>query len=77
MSNSYRINFYDIQTTSGITANIIALYIRGRLIQRYSLNWILRPVLKDLNQRIDKKIILGYKIVCSGRFTRKQIATYK
>jgi hypothetical protein len=31
---------------------------------------------KDLNIRLKKQVILGYKIVCSGRFTRKQIATY-
>lgn len=59
-----------------VTTDVISTYISLKLQQRYSLNWVLRPILKDLTIKIKKKIFLGYKIVCSGRFTRKQIATY-
>ncbi len=59
-----------------VTADIISNYISLKLQQRHSLNWILRPIVKDLTTKVKKKIFLGYKIVCSGRFTRKQIATY-
>jgi ribosomal protein S3 len=68
--NVFRLAFYNVNV------NIVALYISYRLQQRYSLNWVLRPVFKDLAKRIEKGQLAGYKILCSGRFTRKQIATY-
>lgn len=68
--NVYNLDFLNI------TVNAITDYISLKLQKRYSLNWVLRPILKDLNMKIKQKSFLGYKIVCSGRFTRKQIATY-
>lgn len=68
--NVYSLNFFNV------TADIVATYISMKLQHRHSLEWILKPVIKDLEKRILKKTFLGYKIVCSGRFTRKQIATY-
>lgn len=68
--NIFSLDFLNVST------DVISTYISLKLQQRYSLNWVLRPILKDLTLKIKKKIFLGYKIVCSGRFTRKQIATY-
>lgn len=68
--NVYNLSFLNI------TSNVISTYITLKLQQKYSLNWILRPVIKDLTSKVRKRLILGFKIVCSGRFTRKQIATY-
>jgi ribosomal protein S3 len=71
----YYFNIYNLDFLN-VTTDIISTYISLRLQQKYSLNWVLRPILKDLSTKIKKHIFLGYKIVCSGRFTRKQIATY-
>ena len=68
--NTYSLDFFNV------TTDIIATYISLKLQQRYSLNWVLRPILKDLTSKMKSKVFSGYKIVCSGRFTRKQIATY-
>ncbi len=72
---NYHFNIYNLDFLN-VTTDIISTYISLRLQQKYSLNWVLRPILKDLGAKIKKNIFLGYKIVCSGRFTRKQIATY-
>lgn len=74
-SEKYYFNIYNLDFLN-VTTDIISTYISLRLQQKYSLNWVLRPILKDLSTKIKKHIFLGYKIVCSGRFTRKQIATY-
>lgn len=71
----YYLNIFRL-TFKNVNINIVALYIAYRLQQRYSLNWVLKPVLRDLSKRIDRGQLAGYKILCSGRFTRKQIATY-
>lgn len=71
----YYLNIFRL-TFKNVNINIVALYIAYRLQQRYSLNWVLKPVFRDLSKRIDKGQLAGYKILCSGRFTRKQIATY-
>lgn len=71
----YHFNIYSLDFLN-VTTDIIATYISLKLQQRYSLNWVLRPILKDLSNKIKSKVFLGYKIVCAGRFTRKQIATY-
>lgn len=71
----YHFNIYSLDFLN-VTPDIISTYISLKLQQRYSLNWVLRPILKDLSNKIKSKVFLGYKIVCAGRFTRKQIATY-
>lgn len=73
--NIYYFNIYNLNFLN-ITVDAITNYLSLKLQKRYSLNWILRPILKDLNIKVKQKNFLGYKIVCSGRFTRKQIATY-
>lgn len=74
-SDNYHFNVYSLDFLN-VTSDVIATYISLKLQQKYSLNWVLRPILKDLSTKIKKRIFLGFKIVCSGRFTRKQIATY-
>ena len=74
-TNQYYFNIYSLDFLN-VTSDIITTYISLKLQQKYSLNWVLRPILKDLSNKIKSKVFLGYKIVCSGRFTRKQIATY-
>lgn len=64
--NIYKIN-YDKFNSKGL-GKFIAIKLR----KRNQLNTIIKPILKDLQIRINLKNILGYKIVCSGRFTRKQ-----
>lgn len=68
--NVYALNLFSVSVEA------ITSHISLRLQKKFSLNWVLFPVLKDLNYKIKKNIFLGYKLVCSGRFTRKQIATY-
>lgn len=67
------INFLNL-TFDHVDAHVILKYIRLRLISKYSLNYILKPILRDLHIRMKNQKILGYKILCAGRFTRKQIA---
>lgn len=74
-SDTFHFNIYSLDFLN-VTTDIISTYISLKLQQRYSLNWVLRPILKDLTSKVQRKLFLGYKIVCSGRFTRKQIATY-
>ena len=74
-NDHYYFNIFGLDFLN-ITTDIISTYISLKLQQKYSLNWVLRPILKDLSLKIKSKMFLGYKIVCSGRFTRKQIATY-
>jgi hypothetical protein len=57
-----------------INSQIIAKYLSIRMQQRYRLLQALRPVFKDLKKN---PLIDGYKIMCSGRFTKKEIATFQ
>jgi len=68
-------NLYSMNVLN-ISVEAIVSYIGFRLQRKYSLNWVLRPVFKDLNLKMRRRRILGYKILCSGRFSREQIATY-
>jgi len=69
--NIYNLDFLDLSVQN--ISNYIAIQIR----KKFSLNWVLKPILKDLSIKINNGKILGYKIICSGRFTRKQRATYR
>lgn len=68
--NVFNLDFWNV------TPNIITTYISCKLQQRYSLNWVLKPIFKDLTKKMNKGYFLGYKLLCAGRFTRRQIATY-
>lgn len=75
INNKFYLNIYNLDSLN-ISAQAITTYLSLKLQKRYSLDWVLRPILKDLGSKIKRRSITGYKIVCSGRFTRKQIATY-
>lgn len=68
--NIYALNLFSVSVEA------ITSHISLRLQRKFSLNWVLFPVLKDLTYKVKSNVFLGYKLVCSGRFTRKQIATY-
>jgi ribosomal protein S3 len=57
-----------------ITSSFLARYLSIKLLQRHRLLQTLNPVFRDLKQN---SRILGYRIACSGRFTKKEIATYE
>ena len=60
-----------------VNANIISEFFFIRLTQYYTIWEVLRNInflFKSLMK--GKKLVRGYKITCSGRFSRKQRATY-
>nr|ALG41030.1 ribosomal protein S3 [Acanthamoeba polyphaga] len=60
-----------------VNANIISEFFFIRLTQYYTIWEVLRNInflFKSLMK--GKKLVKGYKITCSGRFSRKQRATY-
>ncbi len=65
---------YKLLHPSQINAAIVCNYISVRLKQRFRLKEILNPILKYFNTN---KVISGFRIICAGRFTKKEIATYE
>jgi ribosomal protein S3 len=60
-----------------VNANIISEFFFIRLTQYYTIWEVLRNInflFKSLMKK--KRLVKGYKITCSGRFSRKQRATY-
>jgi len=57
-----------------ITAKMISYVIRIRLTQKYSLGEILNKFVKFLNKEPD---LIGFRITCHGRFTRRQRASHR
>jgi hypothetical protein len=74
-TSNFNFNFFNLNFAK-LTPNIISNYISWKLTQKHRLAWVLQSIIKDLSWRVDSGIIGGYKILTSGRFTRKQIATY-
>jgi ribosomal protein S3 len=69
---SVRVSF-NIVSKYQITASIVSRYICIRLKQGFALMSVIRPVLKDLSFNHS---VIGFKISCCGRFTKKEIATF-
>lgn len=59
--------------TIELNATILSKYISIRLRQRFQLKEALMPMLRHLS---NNEFIRGFRIVCAGRFTRKEIALY-
>lgn len=59
--------------TIELNATIMSKYIAIRLRQRFQLKEALMPMLRHLS---NNEYIRGFRIVCAGRFTRKEIAMY-
>ena len=73
---TYNKNINSIQflITSGLTIDVVKKYIIIRLKQRFKVTQIITPIIKDLKRR---KNILGFKFSFSGRFSRREMATYE
>jgi hypothetical protein len=56
-----------------LNATIMARYITIRLRQRFQLKEALLPMLRHLSYN---EYVRGFRVVCAGRFTRKEIALY-
>lgn len=72
LNYSCKLAFYHVASGS-LNSDIIGNYLITKLSQRFKLFKIVDPLLRTLNQL---EFLRGFKIACSGRFTRKQIATY-
>ena len=73
ISSNFLIYFKNVSKKE-ITASLISKYICIRLRQKFALKEIIRPILKDLT---NNSVIKGFRLSCSGRFTKKEIATYR
>lgn len=73
ISSNFLIYFKNISKKE-ITASLISKYICIRLRQKFALKEIIRPILKDLT---NNSAIKGFRLSCCGRFTKKEIATYR
>jgi hypothetical protein len=61
-----------------LNPQFLARFIARRVSYGFQLTRVIRPVMKDLTRMMAgrKHKIIGFRIACSGRFDRKQIATY-
>jgi hypothetical protein len=61
-----------------INPQFIARFIARRVTYGFQLQRVIKPLIKDLLTAVSKKKnkIIGFRIACSGRFDRKQIASY-
>lgn len=69
---NYFFNFYQIFSGS-FNSKILAEFIIAKLKQKYPLFSIINPIVRDIFKFTP---LVGFKILCSGRFSRKQIASY-
>jgi len=61
-----------------INPQFLARFIARRVSYGFQLQRVLKPLIRDLVTLMSKKKnkIIGFRIACSGRFDRKQIASY-
>ena len=72
---NYNYNLFLLPITKlDYTSVFIGRYLAIRLKQRYRLMQALGPIFRELKKN---SMIEGYRIMCSGRFTKKEIATYQ
>lgn len=71
-------NIYKIwilaETKKVIRADLLSQFLCIRLSQNYKLGELLRNINKFYLNLLFKKFIKGYKIMCAGRFTKRQRA---
>ena len=70
---NFNVAFFLINNAN-ITASLITRYFIRKLLHGFLVHEIIYPVLKDLKQN---RNIQGFRLLCSGRFTRKQRAMIK
>ncbi len=68
--NNYFINFLFLNNEN-VTAKFLCNYFVKKLSQKYTIFEILNPVVRDLKKNPN---ILGFKLSCAGRLTKKQRA---
>jgi hypothetical protein len=66
-----KINFY---STSELSIDVVKKFIIIRLQQRFKVSQIIVPIMKNLKEN---KSVLGFKFSFSGRFSRREMATYE
>ncbi len=73
--HSYSKIFFNFKSLEkiNISSNVVSRYICIRLLQRYNLKSIIKPIVQDLTQNA---AVAGFKISCCGRFTKKEIAAF-
>lgn len=89
-NNNIEINFKFYKELNEISPQIISFFIRQKLMQRHNLFNVLKDLNKFIQNIMYtkpknfitfnpyvKNRIIGYKIACSGRFSRKQRASYE
>jgi len=69
---------FEFSGLENASAYLISNYIRAKLKQKYSLGNILHPLARFLKESISgsKNSLVGFKIDCKGRFTRRQRASF-
>lgn len=73
---SFSVKFLD--NFNLINPQFLARFIARRVSYGFQLQRVLKPLIRDLVTLMSKKKnkIIGFRIACSGRFDRKQIASY-
>jgi len=65
---------------NNINSLFLVKFLSRKLLQRFSLNEVLRNIINNLRLKVYNKALksplLGYRFSCNGRFTRKQRATF-
>ena len=56
--------------------HLITDYIILRLLQNFKLKELMKPLLHYLERIVKKKFLVSYKIILTGRVTRKDRAMY-
>jgi len=74
--NDYFNIFFIIRKSTDITANLLMYFVIGKILNFYKLPKILYIVNNIFKRYLKKKIFKGYKILCAGRFSRKDRAYY-
>jgi hypothetical protein len=79
VKNPFRvsINFSSVNSFKLLNPQFIARFIAKRLSYGIPLRRVLQPIVTDLNKSIKKssQLLSGFRIKCSGRFSRAQMAS--
>jgi len=67
-----------IRKTKFVNARFLSRFISRRLSFGFELNRVLNPIVLDLKKLVTaaSSKLFGFKIACSGRFNKTQMATY-
>ena len=68
--------FFIIRRADELSANLLLYFIIGKIQNYYKLPYIVHITNKICQSYIQLNLIRGYKILCMGRFSRKDRASY-